>query len=59
MSVTLGVSDSDAYFDVEDEKVQEWAGLPVDRDDIDQDFRDSSDEDLCVAVFDVLLRQKS
>ncbi len=48
-----------AGFDVEDEKVQEWAGLPVDRDDIDQDFRDSSDEDLCVAVFDVLLRQKS
>jgi SAM-dependent methyltransferase len=45
-------------FDAECGEIKKWDVLPIQRDKIDEALRASSDDDLCVAVFDVLLRPK-
>ena len=38
--------------------IETWDKLPIDKLKISPDFKEISDEDLCVSVFDVLLKPK-
>jgi hypothetical protein len=38
--------------------IETWDKLPIPRSTLSHDFRDLSDKDLCVSVFDVLLKPK-
>ena len=45
-----------AGFKVDVTIIETWDKLPIPRSKLSYDFRDLSDEDLCVSVFDVLLK---
>ena len=48
----------DAGFDVKVINVKAWKSLPTPRKKLATDFKYLPDEDLCVSVFDVILRPK-
>lgn len=45
-------------FNVDAVIIETWDKLPIPRSKLSQDFRNLSDKDLCVSVFDVLLKPK-
>ena len=45
-------------FKVDATIIETWDKLPIPRSTLSHDFRDLSDKDLCVSVFDVLLKPK-
>ena len=45
-------------FKVETTIIETWDKLPISRQNLSSEFRDISDEDLCISVFDVMLKPK-
>jgi hypothetical protein len=45
-------------FNVDAVIIETWDKLPIPRSKLSHDFRNLSDKDLCVSVFDVLLKPK-